>query len=88
MPDMTTETRLPPRAVPVNEAHDVSGRNLVPPPILHLMQRTAAVEALGRSGRDAEWLAPVCLHSGVFTRQQYRARYTCDKRAASRSASA
>ena len=39
--------------------------------IPHLNGRAAALEALGWTGRDAEWLALVCLHSGVFLRAQY-----------------
>ena len=41
--------------------------------IPHFQERTAALEALGWTGRDAEWLALVCLHSGVFLRAQYLA---------------
>ena len=41
--------------------------------IAHLSGRAAALEALGWTGRDAEWLALVCLHSGVFLREQYLA---------------
>ena len=41
--------------------------------IPHLSGRAAALEALGWTGRDAEWVALVCLHSGVFLRQQYLA---------------
>ena len=41
--------------------------------IPHLEGRAAALEALGWTGRDAEWLALVCLHSGVFLRGQYLA---------------
>ena len=37
----------------------------------HLAGRPEALEALGWTGADAEWLALVCLHSGVFTRAQY-----------------
>lgn len=55
-----------------------------PWPMPHLEHRTAAIRALGWSQADAEWLALVCLHSGVFTRQQYRAWYHRDKHAASR----
>ena len=36
-------------------------------------ERVAALEPLGWSGRDAEWVALVCLHSGVFLRGQYLA---------------
>ena len=37
----------------------------------HLGGRETALEALGWTGADAEWLAVVCLHSGIFTRAQY-----------------
>ena len=46
-----------------------------PPPIPHLADRPEALEPLGWTGADAEWLALVCLHSGVFTRAQYRHRF-------------
>ena len=39
--------------------------------IPHLEERAAALAGLGWTGRDAEWLAFVCLHSGVFLRSQY-----------------
>ena len=41
--------------------------------IPHLNGRAEALSALGWTGRDAEWLALVCLHSGVFLRRQYLA---------------
>ena len=41
--------------------------------IAHLNGRAAALEGLGWTGRDAEWLALVCLHSGVFLREQHLA---------------
>ena len=41
------------------------------PPIPHLAGRVETLEALGWTGAEAEWLALVCLHSGVFTRAQY-----------------
>ena len=41
--------------------------------VRHLNGRAAALSALGWTGRDAEWLALVCLHSGVFLRSQYLA---------------
>ena len=41
--------------------------------IPHLKARAARLEPLGWTGRDAEWLALVCLHSGVFLRSQYLA---------------
>ncbi len=41
--------------------------------IPHLKGRAEALAELGWKGRDAEWVALVCLHSGVFLRQQYLA---------------
>lgn len=41
--------------------------------IPHLNGREAALSAFGWTGRDAEWIALVCLHSGVFLRRQYLA---------------
>ncbi len=38
--------------------------------IAHLKGREKALESLGWTGRRAEWIALVCLHSGVFTRAQ------------------
>ena len=38
-------------------------------------ERTAALRDLGWTDRQADWLTLVCLHSGVFTRSQYQARY-------------
>ncbi|MDE2943804.1 MAG: hypothetical protein OXT63_06310 [Gemmatimonadota bacterium] len=38
--------------------------------IAHLSGREKALEAFGWTGRKAEWIALVCLHSGVFTRAQ------------------
>ncbi|MDE0652229.1 MAG: hypothetical protein OXI26_01055 [bacterium] len=40
-----------------------------------LAERAAALRGLGWTRRQADWLALVCLHSGVFTRSQYQARY-------------
>ncbi len=39
--------------------------------IEHLHDREKALEPFGFSGREAEWVALVCLHSGVFTRPQF-----------------
>ncbi len=39
--------------------------------IEHLRGREQKLEPLGWTGRDAEWIALVCLHSGVFTRAQF-----------------
>ena len=41
--------------------------------IAHLENRAAALMAHGWTRREAEWLALVCLHSGVFLRSQYLA---------------
>ena len=38
--------------------------------IAHLAGRERALEPFGWTGRQAEWIALVCLHSGVFTRTQ------------------
>ncbi|MDE2881754.1 MAG: hypothetical protein OXP70_07875 [Acidobacteriota bacterium] len=38
-------------------------------------ERAAALRAIGWSDRQADWLTLVCLHSGVFIRSQYQARY-------------
>ena len=39
--------------------------------IEHLHDREKALEPFGWKGREAEWIALVCLHSGVFTRAQF-----------------
>ena len=39
--------------------------------IEHLHDREKALETFGLKGREAEWIALVCLHSGVFTRPQF-----------------
>ena len=39
--------------------------------IEHLRGRDRALAILGWTGREAEWIALVCLHSGVFTRAQF-----------------
>ena len=39
--------------------------------IQHLHDREKALERFGLKGREAEWIALVCLHSGVFTRSQF-----------------
>ena len=39
--------------------------------IEHLRDREKALEPLGWSGREAEWIALACLHSGVFIRSQF-----------------
>ena len=42
-----------------------------PVPVPHVQDRAAALAALGWTGREADWIALVCLHSGVFTRAQW-----------------
>ena len=37
-----------------------------------MQDRAGQLVALGWTGREAEWLALVALHSGVFTRSQWR----------------
>ncbi len=39
--------------------------------IEHLHAREKTLEPFGWRGREAEWIALVCLHSGVFTRAQF-----------------
>ena len=39
--------------------------------IPHLREREKNLEPFGWKPEDAEWVAMVCLHSGVFTRSQY-----------------
>ena len=43
--------------------------------IPHLREREKTLEPFGWSQQDAEWVALVCLHSGVFTRSQYMAYF-------------
>ena len=54
----------------------------IAPPIPHLRDRPAALEPLGWTGRDAEWIALVCLHAGVFVRSQFCSRYGLGRPAA------
>ena len=41
--------------------------------LAHLQDRAAALMAHGWTRREAEWLALVCLRSGVFFRSQHLA---------------
>ena len=45
------------------------------PARLTFQERAGKIEALGWSARDAEWIALVALHSGVFTRSQWCAYF-------------
>ena len=47
--------------------------------IAHLQGREAALEPFGWTGRQAEWIALACLHSGVFTRAQLSAYLRIDR---------
>lgn len=47
-------------------------------------ESAATLRGLGWTEREADWLALVCLYSGVFTRSQYQARYGLSKQTASR----
>ena len=47
--------------------------------IAHLKGRERALEPFGWTGRQAEWIALACLHSGVFTRAQLSAYLRIDR---------
>ena len=48
--------------------------------IEHLRGREQALGPLGWTGRKAEWIALVCLHSGVFTRPQFCHYFDADRK--------
>ena len=50
----------------------------------HLTRRPEALAPLGWTGRDAEWITLVCLHSGVFVRAQFCHAYGCSPQTAMR----
>ena len=52
--------------------------------IEHLRGREQKLEPLGWTGREAEWIALVCLHSGVFTRAQFCHYFDTDPKRALR----
>ena len=52
--------------------------------IEHLKGRERALASLGWGGREAEWIALVCLHSGVFTRAQFCHYFEAHRSAARR----
>ena len=52
--------------------------------IEHLRGRERKLEALGWTGPEAEWIALVCLHSGVFTRAQFCHYFNTDRKQALR----
>ena len=47
--------------------------------IAHLKGREKALGSFGWTGKKAEWIALVCLHSGVFTRAQLCASLGIDR---------
>ena len=56
----------------------------VPPALPEPESWAEALEVLGLFGRTADWLALVCRHGGVFTRNQFCGRYGCRRNAAHR----
>ena len=52
--------------------------------IEHLRGRDRKLEPLGWTGDDAEWIALVCLHSGVFTRAQFCHYFRAERKRAFR----
>ena len=52
--------------------------------IEHLKGRERALASLGWTGREAEWIALVCLHSGAFTRAQFCHYFEAHRSAARR----
>ena len=52
--------------------------------IEHLRGRDRKLEPLGWTGQHAEWIALVCLHSGVFTRAQFCHYFNTQRMTASR----
>ena len=52
--------------------------------IEHLRGRDRKLEPLGWTGQEAEWIALVCLHSGVFTRAQFCHYFHADPKRALR----
>ena len=52
--------------------------------IAHLRGRDRKLELHGWTGQEAEWIALVCLHSGVFTRAQFCQYFDTDRKRALR----
>ena len=52
--------------------------------IEHLKGRERELASLGWTGREAEWITLVCLHSGVFTRAQFCHYFEAHRSAARR----
>ena len=52
--------------------------------IAHLRGREKELEPLGWSGAEAEWIALVCLHSGIFNRAQFGYYFDTHRKCAQR----
>ena len=65
----------PPRRAPRSGAGARVTRPVTRPPVQDRASQLAALAVAGWTGRDAEWIALVCLQSGVFTRSQYGAYF-------------
>ena len=52
--------------------------------IAHLRGREKELEPLGWTGAEAEWIALVCLHSGIFNRAQFGYYFDADRKRALR----
>ena len=52
--------------------------------IEHLAGREKALEPLGWTGPEAEWIALVCFHSGIFTRVQFCDYFNTNRKSALR----
>ena len=65
--DRPPEGAPPPRRAPRSGAGARVTRPVTRPPVQDRASQFAALGALGWTGRDAEWIALVCLQSGVFT---------------------
>ena len=77
--DHQPEGDPPPRRARRSGAGDRVTRPVARPPVQDRASQLAALAALGWTGRDAEWIALVCLQSGVFTRSQYGAYFNTGK---------
>ena len=73
--DRQPEGDPPPRRARRSGAGARVTRPVTLPPAEDRASQLAALAALGWTGRDAEWIALVCLQSGVFTRSQYGAYF-------------
>ena len=70
--DRPSEGDPPPRRARRSGAGARGTSSVTRPPVQDRASQFAALAALGWTGRAAEWIALVCLHSGVFTRAQWR----------------